>query len=294
MRRKILLTMAVLLWTATLAQAQDVQSSDNSNSSAGGSTASAPPPPPPPSSPGAAVFAAPAQTRSDSGGRSSSGESGRAGGQRSRGSDGSGGSRAVPRNGRPSGGSSDGGSRSGTSDGGRTGGGTTARGRNAEGSSGGSNVETPPDDRSRNGRPATGVAVRRPPGSTGGGTTTVVVTDYGGYYPWGYGGLGIGGYYGGYYDPWWDPPYQGGGSVYGYGYDGSLKLKVRPREASVYIDGYFAGQVDEFDGIFQRLRIESGPHRVEIRLDGYEPLSFDVRIQPERTTTYSGELKKLP
>ena len=33
---------------------------------------------------------------------------------------------------------------------------------------------------------------------------------YGGYYPWGYGGLGLGGYYG-FYDPWWDPFYYGGG-----------------------------------------------------------------------------------
>jgi hypothetical protein len=71
-----------------------------------------------------------------------------------------------------------------------------------------------------------------------------------------------------------------------------LRLKVRPREAEVYVDGYFAGIVDSFDGVFQSLKVNSGPHHVEIRLQGYEPLFFDVNVLPHRTTTYKGELKK--
>src|ERR1700704_4059889 len=76
--------------------------------------------------------------------------------------------------------------------------------------------------------------------------------------------------------------------------EGSLKLKIKPREGEVYVDGYFVGIVDNFDGIFQRLHIESGAHRIEIRANGYETLEFDVRITPEHTTTYTGELKSLP
>lgn len=139
---------------------------------------------------------------------------------------------------------------------------------------------------------------RRPEsGRSGAGRTTVVVQPGyygGGYYPWGYGGLGLGGYYGGLYDPWWydDSPYPG--SSNGYGYDGSLKLKIKPRDAQVYVDGYFAGRVDDYDGLFQQLTIDSGPHRIEVREDGFEPLMFEVRIQPGRTVTYSGELKALP
>ena len=125
---------------------------------------------------------------------------------------------------------------------------------------------------------------------------------YGGYYPWGYGGLGLGGYYG-FYDPWWDPFYYGGGyygNYYGrgyysgYGYEGHLRLKVKPSDAEVFVDGYYAGIVDEFDNLFQHLNIESGPHRIEIREDGYEPLSFEVRILPGRTVTYKGELRRVP
>jgi hypothetical protein len=117
------------------------------------------------------------------------------------------------------------------------------------------------------------------------------------YYPWGYGGYGYwGGYSGGYgyYDPW--GPYGGYGyypSYYSSGYAGALRLKVKPSDASVYVDGYFAGEVDEFDNIFQRLPIEPGPHRIEVRADGYEPLLFEVRIFPGRTLTYRGDLKRL-
>ena len=46
--------------------------------------------------------------------------------------------------------------------------------------------------------------------------------------------------------------------------------------------------------MFQRLHVDSGPHRIEISADGYEPLTFEVRSEPDRTVTYKGELKKLP
>ena len=174
-----------------------------------------------------------------------------------------------------------------------------ARTRGSSGDDSDRGSSTAAAGRQRDGRNVRGRAVERSPDPTsGGGGTTIVVTDRGyyggGFYPWGYGGLGLGGYSGGLYDPWWygDAPYSGSGD--GYAYEGSLKLKVTPRDASVYVDGYFAGRVDDFDGLFQSLRIESGPHRVEVREDGFEPLTFEVRIQPDRTVTYTGELRPLP
>jgi hypothetical protein len=121
----------------------------------------------------------------------------------------------------------------------------------------------------------------------------IVAPGYGGYYPWAYGGLGFGGY-DGYYDPGWYDPYPPVYSGGGYTDEAALRIKVKPRDAAVYVDGYFAGRVDDFDGVFQRLKIDAGPHHVEIRLDGYETLTFDVRLEPDRTVTYTGELKKLP
>ena len=120
------------------------------------------------------------------------------------------------------------------------------------------------------------------------------------YYPYGYGGLSLGFFY---YDPYvwrgnsWGYygsagyPYIG----YGYGYDlGHLRLQVQPRDAEVYIDGYYAGTVDDFDGRFQGLALEVGGYGVEIVAPGYEPLAFDIRISPGRTTTYRGDLLPRP
>ena len=150
------------------------------------------------------------------------------------------------------------------------------------------------------------------------------------FYPWGYGALGLGyfwdpwlwgGYYGGWGGyPWYDPwGGYGGGGYGGGGYGGTssgspnpqpaqvgntpnpldpnlptggLRLKVTPREAEVYVDGYYAGHVDDFDGARQKLKVAEGPHRIELRAEGYETATFDVVIIVGETTTYSTELKR--
>jgi len=81
----------------------------------------------------------------------------------------------------------------------------------------------------------------------------------------------------------------------GTGPAGGLRLIVEPKEAQVYVDGSYAGIVDDFDGHFQHLDLTPGPHHVEIRRTGYEPLAFDVSIQAHRTTEYRGALlRSLP
>ena len=56
------------------------------------------------------------------------------------------------------------------------------------------------------------------------------------------------------------------------------------------MDGYYAGRVDDFDGFIQALRIEEGPHTIEIVAPGYEPLVFNVRILAGRKIDYRGNL----
>jgi hypothetical protein len=261
-------------------RAQDNREAPGHDIGGGGNTAPAPAPAPaPPPSPAPSA---------DSGGSGSATSSGGSGGASSSGGsstiDAQPGARAVPRSGA---------SRTGS---GRSGGGGQARPRSgsASGNRGDAPTTVPPYSRPREGRSSTGEAVERRPGEGGIGNPPIVIDGggyYGGFYPWGWGGLGFGGYYGSFYDPWWYDPYP---SNYSYGYEGSLRIKVKPKSASVYVDGYFAGNVDDYDGTFQKLRIDSGPHRIELREDGYEPLQFEVRIQPDRTVTYKGEMKKVP
>jgi hypothetical protein len=99
---------------------------------------------------------------------------------------------------------------------------------------------------------------------------------YGGGYPWG--GISVGG------------SYSGGSSGTYYG-TGKLRLKVKPRDAEVYVDGYFVGLVDDYDGTFQRLELDAGPHRVEVRKPGFASMTVEVRILEGETVTYRGELR---
>jgi hypothetical protein len=75
---------------------------------------------------------------------------------------------------------------------------------------------------------------------------------------------------------------------------GALRLKMKPREAQVFVDGFLAGTVDQFDGVFQSLRLAPGGHKVEVRMDGFETLTLDLHIQPDRTMTITQEMKANP
>ncbi|HVH27723.1 MAG TPA: PEGA domain-containing protein [Vicinamibacterales bacterium] len=131
----------------------------------------------------------------------------------------------------------------------------------------------------------------------------MVAPIYHGYWPWSYGSFGFGYYYGDSYGPYGYYPF---GPWYGYGGygpyppaaytypGGSLRLKIKPRNGQVYVDGYFVGVVDEFDGIFQRLHLEAGPHRIEVRVPGFETLTIDVQIRWDATTTVEDELRRSP
>jgi PEGA domain-containing protein len=92
-----------------------------------------------------------------------------------------------------------------------------------------------------------------------------------------------------YFDPFYGPyypPFYWSSQVYGgrfYDGEASLRLQVSPRETEVYIDSYYAGTVDDFDGIFQRLHIEAGSHDVTLYLDGHRTVHQRIYLQPTGT-----------
>ena len=74
---------------------------------------------------------------------------------------------------------------------------------------------------------------------------------------------GIRGYYG--YGSGYGAGY-GAGYGSGFGFDiGELRLQVTPRHAQVFVDGYYAGTVDDYDGTFQALKLEAGPYHIRDR-----------------------------
>jgi hypothetical protein len=49
--------------------------------------------------------------------------------------------------------------------------------------------------------------------------------------------------------------------------------------------------VDDFDGALQHLNLQSGPHRIEVRPQGFPPVSFDVNVTPGQTLTYHAGMR---
>lgn len=122
---------------------------------------------------------------------------------------------------------------------------------------------------------------------------------------WRWGGYGYGpwhdpfGYSGAYFGPW--PYYWGdGGSVTQRSDDresfasGSLRLRVSPKTAKVYVDGALVGIVDEFDGLGGHLGLPAGRHQVEFRADGYVSRTIDVVIEKGKTRTERVSLTATP
>jgi hypothetical protein len=109
------------------------------------------------------------------------------------------------------------------------------------------------------------------------------------YSPFFYGGFGT--WYGGYgwypyASPWY--PYGYYGQPYPYGpyyrdYRGSARLEIRPRNAEVFIDGYFVGNVDDFDGWSQRLHVQPGEHELTVFLPGHRTFRQNVLFRPGAT-----------
>src|SRR5262249_46504202 len=75
--------------------------------------------------------------------------------------------------------------------------------------------------------------------------------------------------------------------------DSSVKLEVKPNNAEVYVDGYYAGIVDDFDGTFQRLHVPPGEHELELYLDGYQPAKQKLRLSVDKTVKVKYTLQKL-
>ena len=88
----------------------------------------------------------------------------------------------------------------------------------------------------------------------------------------------------------WYPPYP---AYHWAAPESSLRIEVTPKNAGVYVDGYFAGMVDDFDGTFQRLHVEPGEHEIAIYLAGHRTLRQRLYLSPNATRRIQGSLDPL-
>jgi hypothetical protein len=93
--------------------------------------------------------------------------------------------------------------------------------------------------------------------------------------------------------PWWPPIIYPHPRIV---FDGraEVRLQVTPREAAVYVDGFYAGVVDDFDGFFQRLPLLSGGHTIVLYMEGFGTITRRVYLSPGSDLSIREVLVPLP
>ncbi len=117
-----------------------------------------------------------------------------------------------------------------------------------------------------------------------------------------------GGYYGHHYSyGYYGHPFYGPGYGFG-GYGsfgnrtershlGAVRIEVNPKKSrediQVFLNGAYAGVVDNFDGSAQRLYLVPGEYELELRLDGYDSIRMTLYASAGTTHKIRGEMKRL-
>jgi hypothetical protein len=71
-----------------------------------------------------------------------------------------------------------------------------------------------------------------------------------------------------------------------------LKIAATPSRAAVFVDGQYAGHVDEFDGVGKAMLLTPGQHRLRIALPGYLPFDTMVDLRPQQKLKIQTDLVK--
>jgi hypothetical protein len=105
-----------------------------------------------------------------------------------------------------------------------------------------------------------------------------------------------------FYDPFWRPyayPYgvypYGAFRVYPFGarQEADVRVEVTPRQTEVYVDGFYAGVADDFDGVFERLHTTPGGHAITLHLEGYRTVTENIYVSPDSTYKLRDTMQKL-
>lgn len=75
--------------------------------------------------------------------------------------------------------------------------------------------------------------------------------------------------------------------------DAAIRFDVKPDKAAVYLDGYYAGVVDDFDSWYQRLYTSPGPHQVTLFLEGYRTYTEQVYLTYDNTFKLHLRMERL-
>jgi hypothetical protein len=72
----------------------------------------------------------------------------------------------------------------------------------------------------------------------------------------------------------------------------TLKLKIKPERAAVFLDEKFVGHAGDFGGAFKSMKISPGKHRVRVELPGYRTFDTQVDLLANQESEVKTELLK--
>ena len=71
-----------------------------------------------------------------------------------------------------------------------------------------------------------------------------------------------------------------------------MSFDIAPNNAQVYVEGQYVGLVSAFSPTSQPLTLAPGRHRIEIRLVGYQTMTFDTEVTPGQVVPYQGTMQR--
>ena len=74
---------------------------------------------------------------------------------------------------------------------------------------------------------------------------------------------------------------------------GRLQVLATPKQADVYVDGFFAGFVNDFDGVLQYLPATPGDHAITLYKEGYRTITRHVVVTSDSTATLRLKMNRL-
>ena len=70
----------------------------------------------------------------------------------------------------------------------------------------------------------------------------------------------------------------------------TLKLKIKPKRAAVFLDEKFVGHAADFGGAFRSMKISPGKHRIRVELPGYRTFDTEINLLANQESELKTEL----
>jgi PEGA domain len=70
----------------------------------------------------------------------------------------------------------------------------------------------------------------------------------------------------------------------------TLKLKIKPGRAAVFLDEKYVGHASQFGGRFRSMKISPGKHKIRVELPGYRTFVTEVDLLADQETEVKTEL----